>query len=120
MSFLHKKNVTKFMGHHYAIWVNDSNILLAQIIFFRASLWLSLISGTGYATRVITRKLRINNKCGNRSMSHLPLQIACVIFFSLENKRHFKTLSCGCGHLGFRSNNKKNNFLECLTKNIHT
>ena len=30
MSFFHKKNVTKFMGHHYAIWASDSNILLAQ------------------------------------------------------------------------------------------
>ena len=29
MSFFHKKNVTKFMGHHYAIWASDSNILLA-------------------------------------------------------------------------------------------
>ena len=35
MSFFHKKNVTKFMGHHYAIWASDSNILLAQNIFFR-------------------------------------------------------------------------------------
>ena len=30
MSFFRKKNVTKFMGHHYAIWASDSNILLAQ------------------------------------------------------------------------------------------
>ena len=30
MSFFHKKNVTKFMGHHYAIWASDSNILLVQ------------------------------------------------------------------------------------------
>ena len=34
MSFFHKKNVTKFMGHHYAIWASDSNILLAQKKFF--------------------------------------------------------------------------------------
>ena len=34
MSFFHKKNVTKFMGHHYAIRTSDSNILLAQQIFF--------------------------------------------------------------------------------------
>jgi len=33
------------------------------------------------ATRVITRKTRINNKCGHRSMSHLPLQITCVNYF---------------------------------------
>ena len=24
MSFFHKKNVTKYMGHHYAIWASDS------------------------------------------------------------------------------------------------
>jgi hypothetical protein len=30
MSFFHKKNVTKCLGHHYAIWTSDSNILLAQ------------------------------------------------------------------------------------------
>jgi hypothetical protein len=30
MSFFHKKNVTKFMGHHYAIWASDSNIWLTQ------------------------------------------------------------------------------------------
>ena len=30
MSFLHKKNVTKCLGHHYAIWTSDSNFLLAQ------------------------------------------------------------------------------------------
>jgi hypothetical protein len=40
MSFFHKKNVTKFMGHHYAIWASDSNMLLAQ------RLWLAIISGT--------------------------------------------------------------------------
>ena len=30
MSFFHKKNVTKCLGHHYAIWTSDSNFLLAQ------------------------------------------------------------------------------------------
>ena len=30
MSFFHKKNVTKRLGHHYAIWTSDSNFLLAQ------------------------------------------------------------------------------------------
>ena len=30
MSFFHKKNVANFMGHHYAIWASDSNILLTQ------------------------------------------------------------------------------------------
>ena len=30
MSFFHKKNVTKFMGHHYAIWASGCNILLTQ------------------------------------------------------------------------------------------
>ena len=34
MSFFHKKNVTKFMGHHYAIWASDSNILLAPNFVF--------------------------------------------------------------------------------------
>ena len=29
MSFFHKKNVTKCLGHHYAIWTSDSNFLLA-------------------------------------------------------------------------------------------
>ena len=33
MSFFHKKNVTKCLGHHYAIWTSDSNFLLAQIFF---------------------------------------------------------------------------------------
>jgi hypothetical protein len=32
-----KKNVTKCLGHHYAIWTSDSNFLLAQ----------KKISGTG-------------------------------------------------------------------------
>jgi hypothetical protein len=48
MSFFHKKNVTKFMGHHYA------NILLAQKIFFQASLWLSLISGTVISSKHVS------------------------------------------------------------------
>ena len=39
MSFFHKKNVTKCLGHHYAIWTSDSNFLLAQNK-------LALISGT--------------------------------------------------------------------------
>ena len=30
MGFFHKKNVTKCLGHHYAIWTSDSNFLLAQ------------------------------------------------------------------------------------------
>ena len=34
MSFFHKKNVTKCLGHHYAIWTSDSNFLLAQQFFF--------------------------------------------------------------------------------------
>ena len=42
MSFFHKKNVTKCMGHHYAIWASDSNILLA------------LISGTEMSSIFIT------------------------------------------------------------------
>ena len=29
MSFFHKNNVTKCLGHHYAIWTSDSNFLLA-------------------------------------------------------------------------------------------
>ena len=35
MSFFHKKNVTKCLGHHYDIWTSDSNFLLAQKIFFK-------------------------------------------------------------------------------------
>jgi hypothetical protein len=31
MSFFHKKNVTKCLGHHYAIWTSDFNFLLALI-----------------------------------------------------------------------------------------
>ena len=31
MSFFHKKNVTKCLGHHYAIWTSDLNFLLALI-----------------------------------------------------------------------------------------
>ena len=46
MSFFHKKNVTKCLGHHYTIWTSDSNILLAQN-FFWASQRLALISDTG-------------------------------------------------------------------------
>ena len=41
MSFFHKKNVTKCLGHHYVIWTSDSIFLLAQKTNFRA-----LISGT--------------------------------------------------------------------------
>ena len=44
MSFFHKKNVTKCLGHHYAIWTSDSNFLLAQKKLFRPV----LISGTEY------------------------------------------------------------------------
>ena len=35
-----------------AIWASDSNILLAQKKQFRASLWLSLISGTENTTKL--------------------------------------------------------------------
>ena len=35
MSFFHKKNVTKCLSHHYAIWTSDSNFLLAQKKCFR-------------------------------------------------------------------------------------
>ena len=35
MSFFHKINVTKCLGHHYAIWTSDSNFLLAQKKKFR-------------------------------------------------------------------------------------
>ena len=34
MSFFHKKNVTKCLGHHYAIWTSDSNFLLAPNFFY--------------------------------------------------------------------------------------
>ena len=34
MSFFHKKNVTKCLGHHYAIWTSDSNFLLAHNFCF--------------------------------------------------------------------------------------
>ena len=43
MSFFHKKKC----HNHYAIWTSDSNFLLAQKKYFRASLRLALISGTG-------------------------------------------------------------------------
>jgi hypothetical protein len=43
--FFSQKNVTKFMGHHYAIWASASNISLAQKKI-RASQRLTLISGT--------------------------------------------------------------------------
>ena len=39
MSFFHKKNVTKCLGHHYAIWTSDSNVLLAQIFFSGNGNW---------------------------------------------------------------------------------
>ena len=34
MSFFHKKNVTKCLGHHYATWTSDANFLLAPNFFF--------------------------------------------------------------------------------------
>ena len=46
MSFFHKKNVTKCLGHHYAIWTSDSNFLLAPSFLFRAGQRLALISST--------------------------------------------------------------------------
>ena len=46
MSFFHKKNVTKCLGHHYAIWTSDSNFSLSPKKKFLASLMLALISGT--------------------------------------------------------------------------
>ena len=33
MSFFYTKNVTKCLGHHYAIWTSDSNFSLAQTKF---------------------------------------------------------------------------------------
>ena len=39
MSFFHKKNVTKCLGHHYAIWTKN---------FFLDQPKLALISGTVY------------------------------------------------------------------------
>ena len=70
MSFFHNKNVTKFMGHHYAIWANDSNILLDQKKI-SASLWLALISGTGtalllYIVRLVSQA--IDKKCFQHKM----------------------------------------------------
>ena len=44
MSFFHKKNVTKCLGHHYVIWTSDSNFLLAQNVFFGPA----LISSTAF------------------------------------------------------------------------
>lgn len=41
----------------------------------------SYIDKTITVYRYATRKTRISNKCGHRSMSHLPLQIVCVNFF---------------------------------------
>jgi hypothetical protein len=38
MSFFPKINVTKCLGHHYAIWTSDSNILLAQKKIFRPAI----------------------------------------------------------------------------------
>ena len=46
MSFFHKKNVTKCLGHHYAIWTSDSNFLLAQKKI-SGQPKAALISGTG-------------------------------------------------------------------------
>jgi hypothetical protein len=43
MSFFHKKNVTKCLGHNYAIWTSDS---IFQKIFGPAKKRLVLISGT--------------------------------------------------------------------------
>jgi hypothetical protein len=50
MSFFHKKNVTKSLGHHYAIWTSDSNFLLAQKKYFGPALGWPLISGTEEVT----------------------------------------------------------------------
>ena len=44
--FYVKKNGQKYLGLQHSIWASDSNFLLTQIFFFRASLWLALISGT--------------------------------------------------------------------------
>ena len=53
MSFFYTKNVTKCLGHHYAIWTSDSNFSLAQKKF-RASQKLTLISGTALCYLLIT------------------------------------------------------------------
>ena len=53
MSFFHKKNVTKCLGHHYAIWTSDFNFLLAQNYFFRASQRQALISDTEVYPNII-------------------------------------------------------------------
>ena len=50
MSFFHKKNVIKCLGHHYAIWTSDSNFLLAQTNFFGPA----LISGTATGSKSVS------------------------------------------------------------------
>ena len=54
MSFFHKKNVTKCLGHHYAIWTSDSNFLMAQKKIFGPAK--GLISDTGISKYLRCRK----------------------------------------------------------------
>ena len=62
MSFFHKNNVTKCLGHHYAIWTSDSIFFTGPNKFFRTSQRLALISGTGKVMKIITISLYIINK----------------------------------------------------------
>ena len=73
MSFFHKKNVTKCLGHHYAIWTNDSNFLLAPKKKFRASQRLVLISGT---VHVLNRVFHHQKYFPNEIQWHLLIKQA--------------------------------------------
>ena len=55
MSFFHKKNVTKCLGHHYAIWTK---------IFFSGQLKLTLISGTAEALKILDHLSENTKVCG--------------------------------------------------------
>ena len=54
MSFFHKKNVTKCLGHHYTIWTSDSKKK------FSDQPKLALISGTAMSNGQTKTKLFYN------------------------------------------------------------
>jgi hypothetical protein len=79
MSFFHKKNVTKFMGHHYAIWANGCNILLTQKKNF----------GPAFEALTTNKHSQILFAIFSRKLPHMFIQINIPEFFSPFFLEHF-------------------------------
>ena len=63
MYFFHKKNVTKCLGHHYAIWTSDSNFSLAPNKIFGPS-FQALLFRLAIALPALLRLMTSDNPFG--------------------------------------------------------